>query len=329
MSPPKQSPPGKTVALPRLNLYSILRLERLLGFSRGDLRRVAANAGEYYEPFKKKERLRPFQKKFKTRKPRQIDNPKGALKVIQKNIYARILKRIPLPGNLMGGVKGHTISENARVHIKGKVLAKIDIRSFFPSITNLHVYKIWRHHLNCSPEIASLLTQLTTFERHLPQGAPTSTLIANLVILSLDHPIRAESNRNATEYSGWVDDLGFSGDNPRPLINTAVRELAAAGFSVSRDKVKVMGPASQKILTGIRLGIVPRAEPRQLARVRSGIHKLRIGAVPRHEFDDYVRSLEGKISHIASIDPKKAERLLVDLRTATTVARLDAEGQCT
>src|SRR5260370_37593450 len=207
MSPPKQSPPEKTVALPRLNLYSILRLERLLGFGRGDLRRVAADAGEYYAPFTKKEKPRPFQKKFKTRKPRRIDNPTGILKVIQKNIYTRILKRIPLPGNLMCGVKGRTISENARVHIGGTVLAKISVRSCFPRITNLHVYRIWRCHLNCSPEIASLLTQLTTFERHVPQRAPSSTLNANLVILSLDQPIRAESNRNATKYSGWVDDF--------------------------------------------------------------------------------------------------------------------------
>lgn len=328
MSLPNQIPPEETVALPKLNLYSVLRLERLLGFGRGDLRRVAANAGEYYAPFTKKEKPRPFQKKLKPRKPRRIDNPTGILKVIQKNIYTRILKRISLPRNLMGGVKGRTISENARVHIGGKVLAKIDIRSFFPSITNLHVYRIWRDHLNCSPEIASLLTQLTTFERHLPQGAPTSTIIANLVILSLDQPIRAESNYSATKYSGWVDDLAFSGDNPRPLINTTVRQLSAAGFSVSRAKVKVMGPASQKTLTGIRLGKIPRADPRQLARVRSGIHKLRTGAVPRHEVHDYVRSLEGKISHLASIDRRKAERLSVDLRAATKVARLEVERQC-
>ncbi len=89
-----------------------------------------------------------------------------------------------------------------------------------------------------------------------------------------------------------------------------------------------MGPASQKILTGIRLGNFPRAEPCQFARVRSGIHKLRTGAVPRHEVDDYVRSLEGNISHLASIDARKAEPLAVDLRAATKVARLGAEGQC-
>lgn len=328
MSLPNQNLPEETPAFPKLNLYSIQRLERLVGFSREDLRRVAANAGKYYAPFTKKEKPRPFQKKFKSRKPRQIDNPTGVLKVIQKNVYTRILKRLVLPRNIMGGVKGCTIRDNARVHIGGKVLATIDIRSFFPSITNLHVYRIWRVHLNCSPEIASLLTQLTTFERHLPQGAPTSTLIANLVILSLDQPIRAESSRNVATYSGWVDDLAFSGDNPRPLINTAVRRLAADGFAVSRRKVKVMGPSSQKILTGTRLGKAPRPDPSQLARVRSGIHKLRTGAVSVKEISGYVRSLEGKIAHLASTDPRKAERLRVELRQAIQVARVGAECKC-
>jgi RNA-directed DNA polymerase len=316
MCPPNASAVKNATTPANLNLYSVRRLEGLLGFTRADLWRVAGKAGQYYKPFFKKDVLRPFQKKIKLRKPRQIDNPTGELKVIQKNIYTRILKRIPLPENILGGMSGCTINDNALVHIGGKVLAKIDIRSFFPSITNLHVYGVWRHRLNCSPEIASLLTRLTTFKRHLPQGAPTSTLLANLVILSLDDPIRSECRRNPAEYSAWVDDLAFSGANPRPLINAAIRELATGGFAVSRAKVKVMGPRSQKILTGTRLGKSPRIDPKQFSRVRSGIHKLRTCAVPTNELGRYVRSLEGKISHIASIEPKKAERLTKDLRAA-------------
>jgi hypothetical protein len=294
----------------------MVRLETLLGCNRADLRRVAATAGAYYAPFYKTERQRPFQKKFKARKPRRIDNPKGELKVIQGNIYKRILKRIPLPENILGGVSGATIQDNARIHIGAKTLAKIDVKSYFPTVTNRHVYVIWRQVLNCSPEIASLLTQLTTFERHLPQGAPTSTLLGNLVMCALDSPIRISSRFNDVGYSGWVDDLAFSGENPRPIINVAIHELAKAGFSVSRRKVKVMGPASQKILTGVRLGQTPRADPKQLSRVRSGIHKLQTGEVPPSEVSSYVRSLEGLIAHLARFERKKAERLSDELRAA-------------
>ena len=316
MRPPSLKFAESAASLPKLNLYSMVRLETLLGHGRADIRRVAANAGDYYDPFYKVDRQRPFQKKFKARKPRRIDNPKGELKVIQRNIYKRILKRIPLPDNILGGVSGATIQNNALIHIGSKTLAKIDVKSYFPTVTNQHVYIIWRHVLKCSTEIASLLTQLTTFERHLPQGAPTSTILGNLVMCAMDNPIRIASGLNEAEYSGWVDDLAFSGENPRPIINVAIRELATAGFSVSRRKVKVMGPTSQKILTGVRLGQTPRADPKQLARVRSGIHKLRIGAVPPNEVSSYLRSLEGLIAHLAKLEPKKSGHLADELHEA-------------
>lgn len=296
------------------------RLEALLGYSRGDMLRISSNADAYYRPFLKKEKLRPIQKKFKPPKRRVIDNPTGELKAIQKKIYHRILKRIEMPENLLGGVKGRTISDNAALHVGGKTLAKIDVKNFFPTITNLHVFEIWRHLLNCSPKIASLLTRLTTVKRRLPQGAPTSTLLANLVVLSIDALVRYESRRSESRYSGWVDDLAFSGENPRPLIGTTIRELAKGGFSVSRGKIKVMGPHSRKIITGVRLGKTPRPDPTQLSRVRSGIHKLRTGAVPPDQVAEYVRSLEGKISHVASIDPRRGVRLAEDLREAKQVS---------
>lgn len=317
MSPPTNGLSGNDVALATLNLGSLRRLEHLLGFPRLALRRIAESAGKYYKPFPKEDVLRPFQKKFKKiRKVREIDNPTGELKTIQRIIYERILKPIPLPANVLGGISGRTISDNALFHIGGSTLAKIDIKSFFPSITNCHIYSLWRNSLNCSPQIASLLTKLTTFRRRLPQGASTSTPLANLVIVSLDAKIRSACHRQGVQYSDWVDDLAFSGENPRPIVNIAIRELAIAGFAVSRTKVKIMGPSTQKILTGTRIGRIPHAHPQQHAWVRSGIHKLIIGAVPAAQVEQYVHSLAGRIGHIASIEPKRAERLADNLRAA-------------
>jgi RNA-directed DNA polymerase len=325
MSPPSQRPLQSADEVRKLNLYSMARLEALLGFPRVDIKRIAANAGSYYEPFYKKEKTRPFQKKTKVRKPRQIDNPKGELKTIQKNIHRNILKRIELPENILGGVTGRTIGENASRHVGGRVLATIDIKQFFPSVTSLHVYKIWRQFLNCSPEISELLTKLTTSERHLPQGGPTSTILANLVIVSCDSKIRAECKRLGVEYSGWVDDLAFSGDNPRAIINVAISQLATEGLSVSRGKVRVMGPRSPKLLTGTRLGVAPRADLAMCSRIRSGIHKYKTGKVAKHLCEEYLKSLDGKIAHLASLDPAKGKRLKKDLNVAICIrSRLNA-----
>src|SRR5579862_1194435 len=169
-----------------LDLNSIRALEALLGYPREEIRRIAEHAGAFYNPFQKKDRFRPFQKKFKPPKTRIIDNPTNPLKGLQKSVQRNLLRQISLPSYLCGGVKGRSLLDNVFIHLDSKVLVTIDIKSYFPSITNIQVYDVWRHRLKCSHRISEILTKVTTFERHLPQGASTSTTLANLVLNSLD-----------------------------------------------------------------------------------------------------------------------------------------------
>lgn len=300
----------------KLRLYSMWRLETLLGKSRVELRDVASNAGRCYSPFPKKVCPRPFQKHPRPPKKRQIDNPVGDLKDIQTRIYQRILKPLVLPSHICGGVKGKTVLANVRMHFGARTLVTLDIRNFFPSITNLQVYNVWRRHLDCSLEISKLLTKLTTFERHLPQGAPTSTLLANLVLSSVDGQIRRECARKGVQYSNWVDDLAFSGDNARDIINTAVETLRDAGLSVSHKKMKIMGPGDRKVLNGVLMGKFPSLPRERIARLRSGVHKLQSDQVPSPEVEKYIRSLRGRINHLKTIAPQKAEPLTKALAAA-------------
>ena len=206
--------------------------------------------------------------------------------------------------------------DNAVLHRNLRVLLKIDIKRFFPSITNKHVYAVWRELLNCSPEISSLLTKLTTFERHLPQGAPSSTMLANLALYSCDGAIREECCRRNIQYSSWIDDLAFSSDNPRPVINVVIKVLREGGFRISRKKLEIAGPASRKILNGVVLGRRLGIPPDRLSRIRSGIHKLRQGYVQSAQIEGYVRSLRGSIAQIKPINARKAECLGKDLEAA-------------
>jgi RNA-directed DNA polymerase len=297
----------------KLDLYSINKLEALLGSTRDQIRYVANHAGAYYEPFPKKDRIRPFQKKLKPRKKRIIDNPTGKLKDLQKKVQRNLLRPIPLPEYLCGGVKGRTLLDNVTMHLGARVLVTMDIRSFFPSITDKHVYFVWRQMLNCSTRIAEILTKLSTFERHLPQGAPTSTTLANLVLCSLDAPIRSACEQRNVRYSTWVDDLAFSGDSAREIINVAVRALNRSGFAVSHKKTKIMGAGSRKVLTKVLMGCFPTALPERLSQLRSGIHKLRSRQVPNGKLVAYLRSLGGSINQVTSIDPRKGKRLRSEL----------------
>jgi hypothetical protein len=303
-------------SLRRLDLYSWGRLEQLLGANRALLRSLANFAGRHYDPFSKPPRTWPFARIVKPSKRRIIDNPSEELKAVQSLIARRLLQSVALPKHICGGVKGKSVVDNVAMHRGCQTLVSMDIARFFPSITNKHVYQVWRDLLGCSPRISALLTRLTTFERHLPQGAPTSTILANLVLYSCDEPIRKECARRGIQYSSWVDDLAFSSGNPRLVIETVVATLKKNGFRTSRKKLKIAGPRKQKILNGVVLGGSLGVPPERLSRIRSGIHRLRKGDVPAPEFQQYIQSLRGSISQIAQISPKKSEKLKRDLEVA-------------
>ena len=235
---------------------------------------------------------------------------------MQSLITERLLKPLELPYHICGGIAGKSVLDNVALHQGSKVLLKIDIARFFPSISNKHVYTVWRELLGCSPRISSLLTKLTTFERHLPQGAPSSTMLANLVLYSCDGPIRIECVRLKIRYSSWVDDLAFSSENPRPVVNLVASSLQKNGFRISRKKLEIVGPGSRKVLNGVLLGQQLSVPPDRLARIRSGIHKLRQGRVMASDVARYVQSLRGSIAQIASINPIKGKALREELDAA-------------
>lgn len=316
-------------APPKLNLMSLRHLEYKLGLKRGYLRALAATAGRYYEPFIKPEKYRPFQKVFKKRKNRIIDNPGEDLKDVQKLVYRRLLRPEILPDYICGGVRRKSLLHNAKIHLGAPVLVTIDIASFFPSVTNEYVYFLWNEVLNCSPEIATLLTKLTSFERHLPQGASTSTPLANILICAIDKRIRDECERMGVKYSTWVDDLAFSGVKARNVIPVVISALRGVGLRVSRKKISVMGPKSRKVLNGIVLGQGPGVPRERLARLRSGIHKLSVGLVSAKDEDEYIRSLVAQVCQAETINVGQVRKLRFQLvqvlksgKVSKTVAQL-------
>src|SRR5260370_4064082 len=306
------------------------RLERLLGLSRNYIRSAAASAGGNYAPFEKLSKQKPFPRKPVPLQRRRIDNPSTELKKVQSLIARRILQPLCLPSYICGGIKGKKVLDNAEFHRNSRVLLKLDIKRFFPSITNKHVYAVWNDLLNCSPEISGLLTKLTTFERHLPQGAPSSTMLANLVLYSCDGAIREECERRKIQYSSWIDDLAFSSEDPRPVIDVVIGVLREGGLRISRKKLEIAGPASRKILNGVVLGRRLGIPPDRLSGIRSGIHKLRQGYVQSAQIEGYVRSLRGSIAQIKPINAKKAEFLGKDLEAAykrINSVNSEAQGQ--
>ena len=298
-----------------LDLFSVRRAEALLLTSIDDLQSMSKIAGSQYLPFDDSPKLRWFPKITKSKKKRRIDNPCKPLKKIQKRILA-VLRTIELPAYIKGGVSGQTLLDNIKIHADSDVLVTVDVKSFFRSISSRQVYKIWRHQLNCSRRLASILTKLTTFEGHLPQGAPTSTYLANLLIVSLEPRILSACRSLNVKYSTWVDDLAFSGSNAPEVIGTVVKILSSVGLSVSHKKLKVMRLGSRRVLNGVVIENDLNLTSEYRRAIRSGIQKLRTGAVRQGLLVRYIRSLKGRIDYLSSINPTAGERLTRDLMAA-------------
>lgn len=186
------------------SIRRVKHLEAIIGFSMSDLKEIASNISDYYSPYVKKEL-----KKDGTTKKRDICPTKEPLTSIQKSISKNILGKIILPSYVLGGVKGSCNLKNAAIHKGNKYKFCTDLKNYFPSINHRIVYSMFTRH-GFSADIAGILTKLTTFKGSVPQGASTSTQIANLVFLPIDELIYTYCKERAITYTRFVDDLTFS-----------------------------------------------------------------------------------------------------------------------
>jgi RNA-directed DNA polymerase len=305
---------GEPFVIKRLEIAHERSLARALSIPLDELKSLASESKDLYRPFEHLPAPKPFARNL-SRKPRPIDNPQAPLKNLQQKINDKLLRPIVFPDHIFGAVRYRSILGNAHLHQGASLLVTLDIKQCFPSITNLHVYEVWKGVLGCSPPVAALLTRVTTFNRHLPQGAPTSPLLANLYIWSADREIRERCVELGVCYSTWVDDLAFSGSRAREIIQPAVEILARNGLRLSHKKIKIMGNRQTKALTGTRFGRQMVRAPKELCdRARAGIHKLQSGLVTHRETSQYCQKLAGLVRHIERICPKDAVQLQEQLR---------------
>lgn len=301
---------------------SLSDLEHRLEVKRSELRELVDDHSKLYQPYDTPKKKHPYPGKRRLEKlasgppkKRHIDNPVKQLKDLQRKVLKRILCHVELPEYMFGAVAGKTLIDHGKRHVRnqGTTLVRMDISAYYPSINCAHVYFVWNVVLGCPPPIAKLLTQLTTFEFHLPQGAPTSPAIANILLGSIYAPICLASEQKGLTISTWVDDLIFSGVRARAIMEEVRALLAHNGFKAAPEKREILGPCDEKVVTGARIGrFTVRAPHRKMAELRAAIHRLQIGAVPAADMKRYLTNLTSRIAHIRQLhggDARKLERM--------------------
>ena len=171
----------------------------ILGVNKGQLDYLLAHIEDYYYSFERV-KFNKFTDKPKKNSngeiaTRQINSSRGKLKEVQTRLYDFMSKQVKIPQYVYGGIRGKNNVRNARLHQGNKYIFTTDLKSFFPSISHKQVFQMFLRE-GCTPAIARILTKLTTHKYQVPQGVPTSTLIANLVF----KPIGTEIDQLAKEH---------------------------------------------------------------------------------------------------------------------------------
>lgn len=171
------------------------------------------------------------------------------LKTIQERIQENIFQQMILPNYAYGGVKGKDNISNAKKHQGNKFIFTTDLANFFPSIRNKNVFDMFRLN-GFSPTVSSCLTKLTTYKGRIPQGAPTSTMLANLVFVKTGKNLLALSKSHQLVFTSFVDDLTFSCKTDfKDISNLILEAIKADGYRISHNKTNYK--TKKPIVTGV------------------------------------------------------------------------------
>lgn len=141
-------------------------------------------------------------------KYRTICSPSRNLKIRQRWILDNILYKIPVAECSEGFVKGHSIYTNAKKHIGYKQNLNIDLKDFFPSVTQDRVIQVFCD-MGYSKDAARTFAIICCHEGRLPQGAPTSPYLANLVCKEMDKQLMKFAREHALVYTRYADDMAW------------------------------------------------------------------------------------------------------------------------
>ena len=244
---------------------------------------------------------------------RTISEPLPNLKDIQKWILINVLEKMEISPYAKAYVKGKNIRENARFHKRQKKVLSLDVHDFFGSISSFLVYEVFVN-VGYQSDVAMMLTQLCCLEGSLPQGAPTSALLSNIIMKHFDDDIAKYVNENKIRYTRYADDMTFSGDfNEREMIRFVRKKLKKMGMALSEEKTRVRCQGQQQEVTGIVVNDKLQLSKKKRKKIRQEIYFIKKYGLQSHleyiqeERRNYLEHIKGEIAYAFFINPKDAE----------------------
>lgn len=274
-------------------------------------------------------------------KLRLIECSKPRLKSLQRVVLREIVERIPPHPAVHGFRKRRSIKTNAEQHLGKRVVIRLDLEDFFPTITAARVRGVFTG-VGYPRDVAKVLTGLCTNSApskvwldatngdhlahaqgsrysapHLPQGAPTSPALANLVAYRMDCRLAGLAQALDATYTRYADDLVFSGDDElargaRSFCASASAIAMEEGFTVNFRKTRVMMAGVRQQVTGVVVNARPNVRRDEFDRLKATLTNcIRHGAESqnREGHPEWRQHLMGRVAHMAMLNAGRGEKL--------------------
>ncbi|PCN46599.1 reverse transcriptase [Curtobacterium sp. 'Ferrero'] len=279
------------------------------------------------------------------RTPRLLEAPMYLLRRTQRSVLDELLATLPLHDAAHGFVPGRSVVTNASQHVGAEVVVTMDLTAFFATVRAPGVYGVFRRAGLAEP-VAHVLTGLCVHEvpphvlramptggagsldervalrralvdAHLPQGAPTSPALANLVLRHLDARLTGWAAAAGATYTRYADDLTFSGGAPLAarvdaFIAGVVRIVTDQGYAVNPHKTRVWRRGVRQSVTGVVVNerLSPgRAEVDRLHAILHNCVRHGPASQNRDGHPEFRAHLLGRIGWVAQTHPGRAAKL--------------------
>ncbi|MAG81918.1 MAG: hypothetical protein CMN89_08060 [Sutterellaceae bacterium] len=232
-------------------------------------------------------------------KPRLITAPRTMMKVVQYFFLDYVLRSLPVHTSATAYQRGCSIRQNALQHLRQRYVANIDVSDFFPSLTTAVVtQKLVEGGLKINT--ALLVAKLCSYDDGLPQGAPTSAAISNIVLFDFDTAMSEYAGLHGLTYTRYADDISISGSEKSEIekaISVAQKLLSGIGLKLNDSKTRIFGPSSRKVVTGVVVNEWAQPSRKQRRNLRAALHQASLH--PERYVDKY-HQLQGKAAYMLS-----------------------------
>lgn len=243
---------------------------------------------------------------------RTILAPDYLLKTVQRNILRNVLSHFPVSPFATAYRPGSTVARNAYPHRQQPQILKLDIDGFFDNISWLHVWRLFRQ-TTLPAAVVTMLTHLCCYRDALPQGAPTSPAISNLIMRSFDERIGRWCKERGIVYTRYCDDMTFSGEFPARRVRIKVAALLAGlGLRLNKRKTAHITADKRQTVTGIVVNEKLQLSREQRRSLRQEVHFCQKFGVESHLRQrgqssipalQYLQRLQGKIAWLLQVNP--------------------------